>query len=245
MYPDKKIISKLTGVDTVAFREIGSTNDIAKEMAKSRACDAKIIIAANQTGGHGRGDRSFFCYDGGLYMSLIVPDSRATLPPELITSGAAAAVCRAVRAATGAQVTIKWVNDLYLSGRKICGILALRADSAYIVGIGINVRPVHFPDDIRATAAALGSGCDLNILAADVAREVLSAMTESADSVIEYCRRNSFTLGKTVTYERNGVQYEGIAEKLFPDGSLGVTLQNGRIDIVSSGEISVKTKKSI
>lgn len=242
MYPDKKIIRKLTGVDTVVFREIGSTNDIAKEMVKNCTGDAKIIVAAKQTGGHGRGDRTFFCYDGGLYMSLIVPSSRASLPQELITSGAAAAVCRAVRAATGAQVTIKWVNDLYLDGRKVCGILALRADNAYIVGIGINVRPAVFPDDIRATAAALGSGCDLNILASDVAREVFSAMTEDPESIIEYCRKNSYTLGKTVTYERNGVICEGVADKLFASGALGVTLKNGSIDIITSGEISVKTK---
>lgn len=241
IYPDKTLIEKLTGCNIIALDRTLSTNDLAKKAAQDGAPDGTAYIARIQTCGHGRGDKQFFCYDGGVYLSIIIRDS--LLPAELITSAAAAAVCRAVRAATCADIQIKWINDLYLNNKKICGILALRAGDAYVVGAGINVRETVFPDDLRRTAAAICSNTDLNFLAADVINKLRLAVNESADSIIKYCTENSYTLGKEITYKKNGETYIGTAHKLFPDGTLGVKLSDNNYDILNSGEISVKTVK--
>ena len=240
-YPDKAYIEKLTGATVIPLETTESTNDLAKKAALEGAPDGTVYIAKVQTGGHGRGEHTFFCYDGGLYLSIVIRD--ASLPAELITSAAAAAVCRAVRAAACAPVTIKWVNDLYLGDKKICGILALRTGDAYVVGIGINVKEVIFPDDLRQTAAALCSDIDLNILAAEIIVGLRLAVNEPIKSIIEYCSKYSYTLGKEVTYVKNGKSFIGTAEKLLPDGTLSVRLAGGGVDILSSGEISVKTLK--
>lgn len=240
-YPDKAYIEKLTGATVIPLKTTESTNDLAKKAALEGAPDGTVYIAKTQTGGHGRGEHTFFCYDGGLYLSLIIRS--ASLPAELITSAAAAAVCRAIRAAACAPVTIKWVNDLYLGDKKVCGILALRTGDAYVVGIGINVKEVNFPDDLRQTAAALCSDIDLNIIAAEIIIGLRLAVNEPAKSIIEYCSKYSYTLGKEVTYVKNGNGFTGTAEKLLPDGSLSVKLNDGSTDILSSGEISVKNVK--
>lgn len=240
-YPDKAYIEKLTGATVIPLETTESTNDLAKKAALEGASDGTVYIAKVQTGGHGRGEHTFFCYDGGLYLSIVIRD--ASLPAELITSAAAAAVCRAVRAAACAPVLIKWVNDLYLGDKKVCGILALRTGDAYVVGIGINVKEVTFPDDLRQTAAALCSDIDLNILAAEIIVGLRLAVNEPVKSIIEYCSKYSYTLGKEVTYIKNEKNFIGTAEKLLPDGTLSVKLNNGSTDVLSSGEISVKTLK--
>lgn len=240
-YPDKTYIEKLIGATVIPLETTESTNDLAKKAALEGAPDGITYIAKVQTGGHGRGEHTFFCYDGGLYLSIVIRN--ASLPAELITSAAAAAVCRAVRAAACAPVTIKWVNDLYLGNKKVCGILALRTGDAYVVGIGINVKEVTFPDDLRQTAAALCSDIDLNILAAEIIARLRLAVNEPVKSIIEYCSKYSYTLGKEVTYIKNGKSFIGTAEKLLQDGSLSVELNNGSTDILSSGEISVKNVK--
>lgn len=240
-YPDKAYIEKLIGATVIPLEKTESTNDLAKKAALEGAPDGTTYIAKVQTGGHGRGEHTFFCYDGGLYLSIVIRN--ASLPAELITSAAAAAVCRAVRAAACAPVLIKWVNDLYLGDKKVCGILALRTGDAYVVGIGINVKEVTFPDDLRQTAAALCSDIDLNILAAEIIARLRLAVNEPVKSIIEYCSKYSYTLGKEVTYIKNGKSFIGTAEKLLPDGSLSVELINGNTDILSSGEISVKNVK--
>lgn len=240
-YPDKAYIEKLIGATVIPLETTESTNDLAKKAALEGAPDGTTYIAKVQTGGHGRGEHTFFCYDGGLYLSIVIRN--ASLPAELITSAAAAAVCRAVRAAACAPVLIKWVNDLYLGDKKVCGILALRTGNAYVVGIGINVKEVTFPDDLRQTAAALCSDIDLNILAAEIIARLRLAVNEPVKSIIEYCSKYSYTLGKEVTYIKNGKSFIGTAEKLLQDGSLSVELNNGSTDILSSGEISVKNVK--
>lgn len=240
-YPDKAYIEKLIGATVIPLETTESTNDLAKKAALEGAPDGTTYIAKVQTGGHGRGEHTFFCYDGGLYLSIVIRN--ASLPAELITSAAAAAVCRAVRAAACAPATIKWVNDLYLGDKKVCGILALRTGDAYVVGIGINVKEVTFPDDLRQTAAALCSDIDLNILAAEIIARLRLAVNEPVKSIIEYCSKYSYTLGKEVMYIKNGKSFIGTAEKLLQDGSLSVELNNGSTDILSSGEISVKNVK--
>lgn len=240
MYPDKNLIEKLTGIKIITYDTVSSTNDIAKEIVQSGDFSPCAVIAKTQTNGHGRGDRRFFSYNGGIYLSMIIPLRDVFSPAELLTSACAAAVCRAIRTATAVQGEVKWVNDIYVRSRKVCGILALHGGGAYIVGVGINVEKVSFPSDIRTTAAALDVKCDQSILCAEVINQIRSALGENPQNIINYCTEHSYTLGKNVTYIKNGTIYHGKAEKLLPHGELLVRLEGGEEDILSSGEVSVK-----
>ncbi len=151
------------GLTVRVMDECDSTNSRLKREADRLPADS-VLIARRQTGGRGRLGRSFFSPEGtGLYMSLLLrPDFPAEDLP-LVTPAAAVAVCRAVESVYGVETKIKWVNDVYARGKKICGILTeavfapTGALSHAVLGIGVNVSPPPggFPEDIAPVAGAV------------------------------------------------------------------------------------------
>lgn len=148
--------------------EVSSTNTVLKELAEKGAPEGLVLIAESQLKGKGRLGRSFFSPKGsGLYMSILLRPRMSAEESLAITTAAAVAVAEAVIAVTGRLAMIKWVNDVYLDGRKICGILteaavdfeSRRLDHA-VLGIGVNIlEPSEgFPPDIAETAGALYKG---------------------------------------------------------------------------------------
>ena len=138
----------------VLLEETDSTNRKAKELARQGAIHGSWVLAGRQTAGRGRLNRRFFSPEGGLYLSVVL---RPDIPPEelaLMTPMAATAVRTAVERLTGISLNIKWVNDLYLGDKKVCGILCEAAGTAVIVGIGLNLKAPEggFPPDINAAA---------------------------------------------------------------------------------------------
>ena len=106
------------------FETIDSTSTYAKKLAESGAEHGTAVIALQQTGGRGRLGRSFHAPAGtGIYMSLILKTAADFSKAMLVTTAASVAVCRAIRKVCGADPQIKWVNDIYLNGKKVCGIL--------------------------------------------------------------------------------------------------------------------------
>ena len=148
------------------FDTIDSTNTEAKRQireAGAHALPVTLLAARAQTDGRGRLGRSFYSPpDSGLYMTLAFPTSLPLDRLTYVTPLAAVAAARAIRATTGRQVDIKWVNDLYLYGRKVCGILTEAIAPAgpgtpahLVVGWGINLTTRHFPEGLRAPAGSL------------------------------------------------------------------------------------------
>lgn len=146
------------------FDKISSTSTYIKENI-NKLTSGYVCVGKSQTLGHGRHNRDFYCYDGGLYFSLLIDNSfckRLNLHKDatFITALSACALVDAIETVTGIDCDIKWVNDLYLNNKKVAGILA-EAVSAngklnhYILGIGINVHSVDFPDDIKDRATYL------------------------------------------------------------------------------------------
>ena len=190
---------------------VDSTNNRAKQLAAAGAPHGTLVAAEAQTGGRGRMGRSFFSPPGaGIYLSFILRPDCAPEQAAMLTSLMAAAAARAVENLTGADVKIKWVNDLYLGGRKICGILCeagLGAEAGtvdYVVaGIGINVNRMVFPPELRDIATSIGNECgtepDRNRLAAEIANQigVLYPRLETGEFLAE-CRRRSNVIGREV-----------------------------------------------
>ena len=237
----------------LVFPSVESTNKTAKELASGGAAHGTVIIADAQTAGRGRYGRTFYSPPGsGLYMSVLFRGAALRLPqPTLCTVAAAVAICRAVRSVTGQEAQIKWVNDILLGGRKVCGILTEASTSLesgcidwLVIGIGINVHTDNFPNDLSRTAASLRPGeCGglRNRLAAALVNTFLSSddWLHGAGVFAEY-RAHLSMLGRTVTVLEAGGAYDALALDVDESGRLVVQKEDGERLTLSSGEISVK-----
>lgn len=245
---EEKIVSLLQGgeqdLKICVYDLIDSTNSQAKRMFSEGDRSDKLIVARSQSGGRGRLGRSFYSpAEGGIYMTLAYTTDEMIADAVSITSAAAVAVCSAICMNTGVSPDIKWVNDLYLNGKKICGILAesvVQANSCHIIlGIGINLNTKNFPQQLREIAGSIGAECDPNKLIADIVNELFKFLYGKADFMPEY-RKRSMVLGKTVLCTRGNESYLGVAEKITDKGALLVRCTNGDLICMDSGEISLR-----
>ena len=221
------------------FETLPSTNTYAKENISVLSIPS-LIIANEQTAGRGRRGNSFFSpKDTGLYMTLVFEEKSNTL---LITPTAAVAVCEAL-SDIGADPKIKWVNDIFINSKKVCGILAERCISsgkAYIIlGIGINISTCNFPEELK-TAGSINIDCSKIQLAEDISSRLLeyAESGENSDIINKY-RNKLFVIGKDVGYFKNNIEYKGTVKDINGQCNLIVTLPDGTEDILSSGEISI------
>ena len=245
MAPDhEKIVKKMKNKAAVhLYDSIDSTNDEAKRRA-ALDCGAHLYAASRQTAGRGRRGHSFYSPEGtGLYMTLSLPCSCGQ-DIQLLTCAAAVAVCEAVEALSPVKPRIKWVNDIFVDGKKAAGILTeLVCDSdnrpvKVIVGIGVNLCTEDFPEEFAAAAGNLGD-VEPEALCAAITDRLLTLYEHPGDpAVIEGYRRRSLCLGKIVHYTKNGVEHTARAVDIAPDGGL-VIEEDEKNFTLHSGEISV------
>ena len=241
------------------YKEAGSTNQLAKQAAVSgEAGHGAFVIAQRQTAGRGRRGRSFYSpEDAGIYLSIVLEPKKETLQESLLlTTAAAAAVYQAVRKVCGISLDIKWVNDLYYHGKKVCGILTEAVTDFEsgniefaVVGIGLNLYPASggYPEELEEIAGALYEGeaeaadLDRNYLAAEI---VNFLMEETADLKLsrEYVEHN-IVPGKEIEILDGKSRRHARALEICPDGRLRVREESGEISILSFGEVSVVVKK--
>ncbi len=225
----------------IHFDSVDSTSSYARRNA-SLLVPPCIITASHQTNGRGRQGKSFFSpKDTGLYMTLIL---QAEPKSALITPAAAVAVCKAIEAITDIKPSIKWVNDIFVNGKKVCGILSecfCENGKTYIsVGVGINLTTSEFPDEL-VQAASLGIECSKENLSLLIANGITEYINSPDDEYImnEY-RKRLFIIGKKITYEKNGNNFDATVYDINEKCNLIVQSDNGNTDILSSGEISIK-----
>lgn len=215
--------------------------------------DGAVVISDFQSAGKGRMGRSFFSPKGtGLYMSLIIRPDFDMLSAQLITSCAAVAAAEAIEKMCSADVKIKWVNDLFLNGRKICGILTeasmsfeeKKLDYA-IIGIGINIRTSpETPEELKSVMTSLeaetGEIIDRSRLCAEIINNLEKYIFSlESRSFIEEYRRRSFIIGKSVQIMRLGINQTGIAVGIDDNANLVVKLDDGNEITVNSGEARI------
>ncbi len=226
------------------YSTIDSTNSEARRRIEEGISLPAVFIAKEQSMGRGRRGRSFFS-KGGLYMSLAVDTSEKNTV--LLTSAAAVAVAEAIEETIGISVGIKWVNDLYLSGKKICGILCEAvADKesgktiAVIIGIGVNLNVTEFPEELKSTAGGIISpDISPKALAKAITEKMLSVLDIPSD-IIEKYKKRSIVLGKNISYEKNGIIYPAKALDIDPAGGLVVQNDDGTKTLLNSGEITLR-----
>lgn len=241
---------KYRSLKIFALRETDSTNNEAKRLLAGGLNTDALIVADCQTAGRGRRGRSFFSPAGsGLYMTLVLRRDLALTNALTMTTMTAVAVTRVIRRLTGKIPEIKWVNDIYLNGRKVCGILTEAITDfesgsieSIIIGVGINVTTEDFPEGLSSTA---GSLCTLSStrgeLAAAVASEVLTMTDDISNrSYLDEYRELSMVIGKKITFYRNSTAQEAKALGIDDSGGLIIRLPNGSVETLSSGEITVR-----
>ena len=242
------------GKQIIVYDEIDSTNTCAKEMASSGISTGTVIIADTQNSGKGRLGRNFVSPKGkGLYMSIIMRPDFDIKTASLITSATACAVADAIENLCRHDVKIKWVNDLYMNGRKICGILTeaslgmeMRSLDYAVVGIGINIRSSegNFSRELRASATSVEEETGLRIDRNRLCAEVLNSLEkyisgiESRSYIREYRSREILT-GNTITANVNGNTIIAFAEGIDDNANLIIKLPDGTIRHLSSGEANL------
>ena len=240
------------------YQSLESTNRTAKELAIAGAEHGTVVIADSQTAGRGRQSHDFFSpAGGGLYFSIILrPEALRFQHITAITAFAAVAVCETIEDVCGKKPTVKWVNDILIDGKKVCGILTEAVtdlesgDFQWIVlGIGINVY-IHrqtFPGDLYKTATSLYSGKGKmmrgvrNRLAAGLINRIVgfSDSPEEAEILRQYKKR-LMMLGKEITVVQGDHVYRAVARDIDDAGNLIVETGDGETTAFSSGEIHIR-----
>ena len=227
---------------------IDSTNTEAKRLAANGERDC-LIAAVHQTAGRGRLGRSFSSpADTGAYFTLLYTPDAPIDTAVTATCAASVAAMRAIRTLTGKETGIKWVNDLYLDGKKVAGILceSVCVDGVLriIVGIGINISTAFDGTDLEGIAGSLSCpSLSPAALIAEVVCHLYPFLSHPQDrSWLEDYRRASTVLSRRVRFTRDGETQEGIALRIEEDGALCVRTDDGTEHRLFSGEITVRTE---
>lgn len=230
------------------YKSVTSTNTVAKKMAAEGAKNGTVIISEEQTAGRGRRGNSFYSpAKTGLYMSVILRTGELSADTDIYTVCAGCAVCGAIESLTDKKPLIKWVNDIYLDGKKICGILSeatvdieIGNIDSIVVGIGLNLSTDDFPDNIREKAGSLGESLSRSRAAAAVIEGLFCCLGRSREENIEDYKRHSLVLGMEVGFVKNGAEYVGKAVDIDSSGQLLVETAEGIVTL-NSGEISLRS----
>src|SRR5437660_7654854 len=212
---------------------IDSTNLEAIRQAKAGAKEGLCIVAREQTAGRGRLDRTWLSpKDAGLYLSIVLRPAIAMNSWPLLSLVSALAVSDALVRACSLKPDIKWPNDVCMSDRKLCGILAETIETppgpAAIVGIGINLKRTALSDDLRQTATSIEEVTGSEPDTANVLSELLKAFGERYDilqsddgfehTIREWCASSSYAFDRAVRVSVDRVSFEGRTRGLESDG---------------------------
>ena len=227
----------------VYLGETGSTNnDLVELIRRGEAKAGDIVCASRQTAGRGRRGNCFSSPDGGIYFSFAAQNK----------AGSLATVCAGVAVAktlegSGYSPSIKWVNDVNLGGKKVCGILAeaVSGTDLCVIGIGVNLKAAALPQELSETATALDAENGTLPHAEELVGKTVAAYEElslsgGAEVIGEYKKYLSF-LGKEIVIKQTGEVC--LAVDVNGSGELVVVFPDGKRRVLNSGEISIKINK--
>ena len=246
-------------LDLTVLPTAPSTNALVREKANQGRPEGCVIIACEQTDGRGRYGRQFFSpVDSGVYLSLLLrPTAYSPQQATCLTAAAAAAMCQAIEAVTGQQPGIKWVNDIFLHGKKVCGILTEAAVGLetgtlnyMVLGAGVNLYPPAegFPEEIQSIAGSvLERSCPeaKNRLVGEFLNRFWDFYTHpECRTYLEDYRSRSLAIGQNVTVLSAGRAVSAYAYGIDDDFRLLVRYENGETEALSYGEIRIQLAES-
>lgn len=235
-------------------QSVTSTNTVAKELAANGAKEGTVIIAREQTNGRGRMGRTFYSPgSSGIYFTVILRPKLNLENSLLITTAAAVAVAKAIETIAGVKAYIKWVNDIYVADKKVCGILteaSLNFENGgleyAVIGIGINIETKDFPKELMQKAGSIfsekpGTVPVTSMLVAEVLNNLAECMHSLTDKrYLDEYRRRSFLIGKDILVIKDGKEIPAKAIDIDDKARLVVEYADHKTEALNSGEVSTR-----
>lgn len=252
------LCEKFKNIPISVYKSLSSTNTEAKAEIIQKGIHGTVVISEEQTNGRGRFGRKFFSPPNtGIYMSIILKPNLNISNSVLITTAAAVAVCLAIDKFTEKKPQIKWVNDIYIGNKKICGILTEAVTDfesgtidSIVVGIGLNVKTENktFPNELQEIAGSIlqdnNNFAIRNKLTAEIINNVLSTCEKLEEKkFVKTYKERSMILGKNIFYKKNNKWIEGYAQDIDENGGLIISQNDGQQIILKSGEVSIRKTK--
>lgn len=254
--------SKIMGRSLVVIPEVTSTNTVLRQDYPDRE-EGFSVIATRQTAGKGRMGRVFTSPDGGVYISILLRPNISLENLSFLTILAAVAVCQAIEKLTDLKPQIKWVNDVLINGKKICGILteaSIEGETGNIdhvvIGIGVNVRTdiLKMPDEVRNVAGSLAQLCKKPPRRA----EVIAALLETFENgynilcsengqceILKLYENRLCCKNETIEVYTANERYNAICKGVNSAGNLIIEKSDGTISVLQAGEIRIRTRQMI
>lgn len=196
----------------------------------------------------------------GLYMTVALRPHFDLSKSLYVTMAAAVAVCRAIEKTAGIKARIKWVNDLFIGGKKVCGILTEAQTNfetgkidSLIIGIGVNCFPGSFPEELKEIVGAVSpqkNSFSRGELAAEIFNELMEVLNDlDSRSFLREYRTKCFVLGKNILVHSavNSRPVRARAIDIDENGGLVVEYMEGRrmrqIDTLTTGEVSIRVEE--
>lgn len=231
-----------------------STNRVLKGLAEDHAAEGTVVIAEQQSNGRGRLGRSFFSPgEKGIYMSILLRPEIELQKSVRITSMAAVVVAKAIEQVSGVSAKIKWVNDVFLNKKKVCGILTEAGFnpegstlSYAVLGIGVNVGRMEFPEELREIATSVCNECEKEVRREELIVEILKELEHwypslQDGSFLAESRKRSILLGKEILVV-GATEQESFGAKAVDLDDMGHLLieKDGKTQLLHSGEVSIR-----
>ena len=255
---DEKYIKKEIGCLSdelliITYKTVDSTNTQAKIYAERGEEKNAVFIAIEQTAGRGRLGRSFISKEGkGLYLSILLDGGFRSDFAVSLTTYMAVIASRVIERLANIETRIKWVNDIYAGGKKLAGILTEgkaandgKTLSYAVVGIGINLLKQEFDEEVKAIATTVEDECgeriDVNMLSALIVKEFFGNLhLVGAKEISSEYKSRSFLIGEDVDVIKPTGKYKAHVTDITDRCELLLTLPDGREEILSTGEVSVR-----
>ncbi|MEI7906266.1 MAG: biotin--[acetyl-CoA-carboxylase] ligase [Bacteroidota bacterium] len=245
--------TKQFGKNVLSFDTIDSTNTYAKKLNKAEAPHGTIIIAEQQTDGRGRMHRKWVSpKDKNLLFSVILYPEMDIEKISLLPFAGSLAVADAIESVTELSPTCKWPNDVLINNKKVCGMLLETSSGNYgieriILGIGLNVNQVEFPDDLITKATSLTVECGLEVDRIRLLQKILEELENryeqlsrfSAGQLLNDWRMKALLFGKKITVLENEFSFTATAIDVADDGSLIIETEEGRKRNIFAGDVSL------
>lgn len=229
------------------FEETTSTNDVAKEMIQSNAFHGTTIVACKQNAGRGTYGRSFLSEVGGIYLSLMIHTREWQFKEtQLTTIFVAVAVRWAVNDVLGIQLDLKWVNDLFLRGKKVGGILTEHVFGGdwMVIGIGLNISPLprDFPDELKQIATTLGVDDPNHSIKAQLIGAIMNKILKPSQlsdkgQVLDHYKKGLFILNRHVWITYQNEEFEVLVQGVDQLGRLVVQTSCGEMLHLQTGDV--------
>ena len=251
------LLSKERLEQVLYFDSIDSTNNKLRELAKNGAPAGTVVLANHQSAGRGRRGRNFSSpKDAGIYLSILMRPNCTPQECTSLTPWTAVAITRAIFHLINIAPSIKWVNDLYMNNKKICGILTeLSMDnenkkvSHVVIGVGVNVNEssIDFPLDLRDIATSIYAETNQKINRSKLAFAIIKELDhmianwpEAKDEYLNAYREYNLTTKSQISIVSGDTLIPVTPLNINDDFSLQVRHQDGKLENLSSGEVSIR-----